>query len=171
LRGWPLPDVGTIERFDDAIGSASDWGQHHERWRFACSGLFVYAFRLSSDENPDYRGDLLVRDVLYTLTEITEFAKRLYGDDSTVESIALTVDLKGLEGRRLVDGPNVFAAYRHPSFARAATLDRTRLVSAADQIALEWTRELLFAMGYGGDRNVLEERQTEFLAGTFVRGR
>src|SRR5260370_1959714 len=64
LRGWPLPDVGTVERSDDAIGSASDWGQYHERWQFQSSGLFVWAFRLSSDQNPKFKGDLLVRDAL-----------------------------------------------------------------------------------------------------------
>src|SRR5260370_24529164 len=64
LRGWPLPDVGTVKRSDDAIGSASDWGQYHERWQFQSSGVFVCAFRLSSDENPEFKGDLLVRDAL-----------------------------------------------------------------------------------------------------------
>lgn len=105
LRGWNYPHVphrdpqsilgledGGIEAHVDALD------RYKEVWRIHPSGLFTHRWRVREDGTA-YRGSIHFVATIYTVTEVFEFGRRLYGGDDSVEAVAFRLHLEGVLGR------------------------------------------------------------------------
>lgn len=120
LRGWDYPHVarrndehGGYETFAEFAQDWCDWHYHREFWRMYKSGQFLHykALRedLSTDENvPNRDGPILaIGSLVYTVTEVTEFAHRLFRHGLYKSGAYIQLTLGGARGRQLwVDDPN-----------------------------------------------------------------
>ncbi len=131
LRGWSFPRFdyrSNLSRFSDHIEQEVDWQHHVEIWRAYKSGQFVSSKGLISDwrdqsnlwpfnANSSSEKIMYVKDAIFTLIEIVEFAARWAkaiqaGEEMTVECV-----IKGLEDRILKFEP--FGPLRVFSYERA----------------------------------------------------
>jgi hypothetical protein len=124
LRGWDVPHVPTIpnERndiynIDNGIESWCNAGSQKEIWRIFFDGEFVFYVALDEDW---YDGDEWLKNrapfnsiqpktvlnaissVIYEVTEVFEFAKRLVADGFFEGDIHIHAQLNGVLDRRLV---------------------------------------------------------------------
>lgn len=121
LRGWDYPHVSPrIEergKGNDWIASWSDFQRHLEYWRLYQSGQFVHLFAFSedTDEGADRRarsdidfpdgfqpsGYLSIVNVVYTITEIFEFAARLAQKGFPGQSVSVEIEMRNVKDRVL----------------------------------------------------------------------
>lgn len=165
LRGWDFPHVvqgGKYERDVDWVGQESEWGGFLEAWRAYQSGQFVDYTAMEEDwaSADSFSGGwgarppekfLRVRNAIFTLTEILEFASRLSLTPMGAEQIVITVVASDLAKRQLWINDN-----RPPRHRVQATLTempfeinvrREELIGNAWGIALRWSSELLKRFG------------------------
>lgn len=121
LTGWDYPHVDMRNRRyrNDAIESWSDFKGHREYWRFYQSGQFVHLLSFREDAlpeeskkriarctfmPPDFEpsGCLDIFSILFTLTQVFEFATRLALKDIFGDSLSIIVHMKEVENRVLV---------------------------------------------------------------------
>jgi len=108
LRGWDYPHVEEkdIKPGHDWIELSSDWAGHLEYWRLFMSGQFVHHFAAFErfrelPWSPAPKRYLLVDSVVFTMTEIHEFASRLARYAAFEGDVEITIELKGTKGRHL----------------------------------------------------------------------
>ena len=104
LRGWDYPYVATGDQereiAENYVGTWCDWDGHREYWRFYQSKQFIHLLSLIENTSPSYREAFQSRvrsrlrrygedrvdsirgyvgfiDLLYTMTQVFEFAVRL----------------------------------------------------------------------------------------------
>lgn len=166
LRGWDFPHLGKdYHHIQDGLEGEINWTQHHERWRLRTSGLFTYAGKIKEDYTDRYRNKLSAVSTLWFLTEVWEFSRRLYGLDSSVDQIRVSLELDGLRDRGLlVDSPGSdWGITGKPSpvaeFRKDKTLSRRELMSSSREVALAWSDSLFHAMGGNVSPEVLAEIQ------------
>lgn len=151
LRGWPYPGRPTSVAFSDSwIDAVVEWQDYHERWRFHTDGLFTHRWRGREDDYPRFRNTLNWLSATWTLTEIWEFAKRLYGKDQTVDAARVLLNIEGLSGRIASGPPEYGVRSTAPAatnvFARDLTLAMPILVADAAAPAAAWAQELLLLL-------------------------
>ena len=166
LRGWDFPHMGNdYGPIQDGLAGEIDWTQYHERWRLRTSGLFTYSGKIREDYTVRYMNKLSMVSTLWFLTEIWEFGRRLYGIDSTVDQIRVSLDLDGLEARALlVDAPDsgwgiTSKPSKVPAFHKSKTLSRRELMSSSREVAVGWGESLFHAMGGKVSNEALAEIQ------------
>ena len=122
LRGWSYPFFreellyeGGINYGQDYIETEIDFQHHKELWRFYQSAQFIHYRALWEDwyENeiwfderstiPTPREIISVEGVIYLLTEIFEFIKRLAKKEIYNEGLKLVILLVNTENRRLAN--------------------------------------------------------------------
>jgi hypothetical protein len=155
LRGWDYPHMELpLRNLDGGIESRTDWNQYHQEWRLMRSGFFAHRWQIQEDESPGWEGTLDFINAIWTMTEVFQFAKRLYGTDSTVESLTVTLELQGLKGRRLAGSPEyMIRVNRLPDideFRRDVNLGRAALNADPDTTPCEWAQALFHVMGAPG---------------------
>jgi hypothetical protein len=125
VRGWDYPYVGrtTVERGQGNtwIASWTNGGRFTEIWKLFLSGQFVHLRNFWQDiDDSEYtqraierarmfgmRGDFRpaglidVRDTLYTITEIYEFAARLAQHTKAIGSVNVNIQMVGVRDRLL----------------------------------------------------------------------
>lgn len=123
LRGWDVPHVPTstaehqdLYNIDQGIESWSDFGSQKEVWRLFFDGEFIFYVALDEDWFGD--DDWLrnqspfnavkpntilnpIGGVIYQLTEMVEFVKRLVTADLLQGNIHLHLELRNAKGRKL----------------------------------------------------------------------
>lgn len=156
LRGWDYPHFDPpLVSGQDYIWSKTDWEIYKEYWRFYRSGQFVHYFGCVEDW---WKGSTLDAELgarygprevlelimaLYRLTEIYEFASRLAQKEVFDGQMSLTIELRGMRGRRLIClSKPVFSAFgpyisQEEGFKFEATLLVQDLIARAAEHALE----------------------------------
>jgi len=120
LRGWDYPHVarrndehGGSETFAEFAQDWCDWHYHREFWRMYKSGQFLHYKALREDLSKDDSiptGDrpvLAIGSLIYTVTEVVEFAYRLFRHGLYERGVDIEISIGGMRGRQLwVDDPN-----------------------------------------------------------------
>src|SRR5258708_35871178 len=83
LRGWDCPDLEDRlgPAIDRGITCITDWREYQERWVFKQSGYFAHRWRIREDGIPERRWSLDFISTIWSITEVWQFAKRLYGSE------------------------------------------------------------------------------------------
>ncbi len=192
LRGWDYPhypqrrdEQSGLDKQEHYVQGWIDWGLHVEFWRMYQSGQFLHyeAFPEDwDDQHPWLKGQLKAETkigvggtVIYGLTEIFEFFRRLaltglYGD-----GVDIDVEYFGLQNRELwVDDPG-----RHPFFEpKISKTDAFRwqkrvshndLLTKSKEMALETIGELVYLFDWEDvSLDAIGAQQDEFLSGRFA---
>lgn len=127
LRGWDYPHLShrANERGQGSnwVASWSEFGGRNEYWRLYQSGQFLHLFSVEEATNPEWRkelqaitkshlgwgslkefdwsavpGFISIRNFLYTITEIFEFAARLCERGLYKDAVAISIELKDIKG-------------------------------------------------------------------------
>ena len=100
LRGWNYPHVprneppqGVTGLPDGGIEAVTATGRYQEVWRLHPSGLFTHRWRLRED-GTGYQGTINVVAAVYTVAEVFEFGRRLYQEDTTVDTVTFRITLE-----------------------------------------------------------------------------
>lgn len=117
-RGLGYPHIDRAQKVldDDWVQCGVEWGNYIELWRFYQSGQFVHQFSVPEDREPlslmgNRRGPSQVVDgprrlsylnVVYTVTEILEFARRLAYREVFDLTATVRIELHGMRDRQLV---------------------------------------------------------------------
>jgi len=115
FRGWNYPHISSrpAERLagTDYVASWADFMGHVEYWRLYQSGQFLHLFSVPEVANQDWRnkyahleapGIFSIKNFLFTMTEIFEFAARLAQHRLYSGKVAIRIDLKQIRGFALV---------------------------------------------------------------------
>lgn len=171
LRGWDFPHVpgaaSEIEEGEHWVGGWADFDGHIEYWRFYQSTQFLHlgSVREFTEEGwaeelrresaaPDAPGFLAVRNLVYTVTEMFEFAARLAQGGIYSEPVEIAIQLKNVAGFDLVFEDRRAGNWPRAHIARAAelTCERTiapvELVASSAEIAASCASSLLDDFGW-----------------------
>ena len=181
-RGWDFPHVGRFEELRHGpnwLGQETDWEYYREAWRLYQSGLFAYLLGIHEDwaershgwgppERYKEHGPLIgVGDTLFRFTEAFEFAARLAVTEAGDETMAIAIDIHGLEGRSLwVDDPNRGSMDRWYSahfdiYPFSIAIPRSELVATSDELALNATIDFFYRFGWKPVTEVLRSQQAQ----------
>jgi hypothetical protein len=174
LRGWDYPHLDReIHSLDGGIESRTDWQEYHERWRLMDTGFFAHRWRMREDGIQGRVGTLDFINALWSITEVWTFARRLYGQDATVERLGVILTLDGLRGRKLTGDARYYLPIRavpssEDKFRREVVVARPQLLTEADRFAVDWSLALFHRMGATGiSSDVLREHQLRLLERRF----
>jgi hypothetical protein len=166
LRGWEYPYLSSKaeqrQLGNNWIASWSDFMGHMEYWRLYQSGQFIHLFSVY-EAAPEHRkklqstaashinrsdwdkvpGFIHIRNFLFTLTEIYEFASRLSEEGIYQDKVNISIELKNIEGFVLTtDWDRAWSNY-YPAtqaiLAFKATYPATTLVYESAELALQTT--------------------------------
>jgi hypothetical protein len=169
LRGWDFPhiDQNAHENGDSWIGSYTKFMHLHECWRFYQSGQFIFLRRFKDDlfehdvrERALFQGVLIPEDfepsgyasiveILYSTTEVFDFAAQLCQRLTSCEGMSIELQLNSVDRRVLyLDNSSMRTFYK---FLRATTdqiiwcdqIDVNTLISSHDEVALAATGYIL----------------------------
>lgn len=184
IRGWDYPHM--TYREDDRSGTSRageyveqwcDWDSKIEFWRMYRSGQFLSYSVLWEDASEGSlhaptRRALDIRDAIYSITETTEFAKRLAVGGLYQDGLELIISLHESEGRALWVGPG-----RMPFFDIKTTeaepikivfqVNRDDLVADPGAISLKILLELFDHFGWNPDPSQIQADQERFYNGNF----
>jgi hypothetical protein len=195
LRGWDYPH---LSRKEGQSGSGNNWiaswtefMNHIEYWRFYQSAQFIHLFAVREALASDWRAQLQkaaafhayesrdwskvpgyfsLLNVLYTVTEIFEFASRLAQRGVYAGSVVLTLELKGIRGFILT--PDLDRAWSGTKIASEDVYSYTWTLTPADLVSNTATHSLSAAvwlferLGWESPAiEVLRRDQTHFLSG------
>jgi hypothetical protein len=112
LRGWPYPcydDNNPPTAGIDYIEQSLEWQHHLEFWRYYQSGQFILFFSILEDwQDQAMRLPLKpvevldILSILYSLTEIYEFASRLAAKELLGDSCRISITLHRTKNRQLI---------------------------------------------------------------------
>lgn len=178
LRGWDYPhfEDKDIRPGDEWIELGCDWeGRHLEFWRFYQSGQFVHHFTAIEEfhqltRTPAPQRYMLVLNVLYTVTEIFEFAARLARHGVLRPGGEVSIRLHDMRDRELTHqdlrrslgfGPYVS---KLEQIGYEATPIQERLLGAAPELAIDAANAIFERFEwFNPPRDVLVEEQRKFL--------
>ncbi len=125
MRGWDFPHLdrhSPLERGADFVGSSSSFMGHLEYWHFYQSAQLVYLSSVREVTEPGWEeklrqgaahrivvpsesfdwnrvpGFIEMRNFIYTVTEVFEFAARLALDLEEPEAMSVTIALNNIQG-------------------------------------------------------------------------
>jgi hypothetical protein len=172
LRGWNYPHISRHEEDftyrGEWLEGRTSWERYQEVWRFHTDGLFIHRWRMREDGS-SYRGTIHFVAAIYTVAEVWEFARRLYGQDESVESVRVRLELDNVGGRQgsgdsFEDLPYGVQA-RQNKFQYEATVRRLDLWANPRGAAVEMTTRLFRELGFGISEAFIDRRTDDFLAG------
>jgi len=115
FRGWNYPHVsGRLNErraTEKYVASWADFMGHVEYWRLFHSGQFLHLFSVPEVANQDWRnryahvdapGIFSIKNVVFTMTEIFEFATRLAESRMYSGSLSIKIEVKQIRGFLLV---------------------------------------------------------------------
>jgi hypothetical protein len=183
LRGWDYPYVDQAEQViqDDWVQSGVAFANHVELWRFYRSGQFIHQFAVTEDRQPpslevrnwdlsspkDGVRTLSLLNMLYTVTEIMEFARRLAHREVLGLAATLRIELHGMEERRLVAPAEHLFTHTYTSDNDEICWEHTSLtaslIATAPTMAIDATTHILERFKwYDPPHGMLEEDQARF---------
>lgn len=182
-RGWDYPYVDRADQIfkEDWVQCGVAFGNFIELWRFFQSGQFVHQFAVTEDrEDSEFmngnRGPSAIAagsrtlsflNVLYTATEILEFARQLAHRAVLTPAAKIRIELNGMKGRKLTSPQYRRLAGNHTSQSDTICWEHTdqtaALIATAPRIALDATTHILERFTWENvPRQVLEEEQRRF---------
>ncbi len=173
LRGWSYPHVpreaDAFTYRDDWVEARTSWERYQEVWRFHTNGLFTHRWRIREDGTA-YRGTIHFIAAIYTIAEVWEFAKRLYGQDVNVQQIRVGLQLANVGGRQGSGDTSADLPYgmraRSDSFRFEAEVPRLDLLAGVQSHAVETSNRFFRELGFRGiSERFVSDRTEEFLAG------
>ncbi len=112
---------------------------------------------------------LSIENLLYTVTEIFEFATRLAQRELFVDGLAISIRIAGIKNYAIVPGPHrswhdlrITAA---DPIEHTWTLDPKQLIASSASLSLDATDFILQRFGWSNGMAVFEGEQTKFLKG------
>ena len=189
MRRGSASAAGTIRMSIKPIGSLGTIGcsvalrlvKFIELWRFYQSGQFVHQFAVTEDREDSWfmngaRGPgaiaqgprtLSFLNVLYTLTEILEFSRRLAHSQILSPAASIRIELRGMKGRKLTAPQYRRLSGSYVSDSKTICWERTSeaaaLIATAPNIALDATVHVLERFKWTDPpRRILEEEQRRF---------
>lgn len=173
LRGWDYPHTprqkGALTYSQEWVQARTSAMQYEEIWRFHADGLFTHRWRMR-EEGTQFRGTIHFVAAIYSVAEIWEFAKRLYGQDDLVKQMRVSVRLDNVYGRAgsgdsFHDLPYGQQATRN-SAEYAATLPRVDVFADVGRPAVQTAVELFHQLGFTElSERFIRERAEAFLSG------
>ncbi len=182
LRGWYFPhsDKHNPVIGNDWVGSESEFHYLLDAWRLYQSGLFVVYQGLRPDwrdmsqedevaSNPPGEKRLSIVDVIYTCTEVMEFAARLSLEFPGTDDIVVSMEIVGIDGRRLDVGPGRHDFFfpqiaRIERWSKTVSLSRSELVGDAWSHARDFARELFVRFEWENSAGGIADIQNGFRA-------
>ncbi|CDZ31647.1 Hypothetical protein NGAL_HAMBI1145_04100 [Neorhizobium galegae bv. officinalis] len=180
LRGWDYPHISTrddsqggVENVGDFVQGWCDWYHHVEFWRMYKSTQYLHYKALREDLTEDAPGkpsepSLGVGTSVYTMTELVEFAFRLFRAGLYGDGALINVTIGNTAGRQLwIDDPRRMG-FSYPRTTAATKIEIQREVSAADfradpiHISSEMAVELFDHFGWTVDRGRVQADQAQF---------
>ena len=178
LRGWDYPHIDYRNQPQmgvDWVGQEFEWQDQIELWRLYQSGQFIHFLALCGDwrdrseiwpTEPGWRHGqfLYYLDTVYTLVEIFEFASRLALSPAVRTAMAVQIDLKGLQDRRLTTTDGSIALrgdYRTqlPEWNYRWEGSLTELIAEPRELAATASRDLFAAFNLNVANEVLRRLQ------------
>lgn len=174
IRGWDYPHTRREgpARGEDWVGSEDAFAHHLDAWRLYQSGQFTHWRGMGDDWRDLAKGfwtppadwkpgrDMGWGDAAYQFAEIYEFATRLAISPAGAERMTLQVEVKGLEGRTLVnDGGGVLVwNYRSEaaSYTHREEVARQDLVARGRDLASAATRQLFARFGWDTSDQIVQ---------------
>lgn len=191
LRGWPYPMVNDerIVQGSDWAGSWSQFMSHLEYWRMYQSGQFLHLTAIREVTEPDWRpkleqatrshlgdtrdweqvpGFIDLRNFVWCMTEIYEFAAGLYSASLDAESLEIEVQLRRIKDFVLTTSmERAWSAYRAASddtVGRAWQYARTDFLALSREHCLDATSWMLERFGwFDPPRTALKSEQEVLL--------
>jgi hypothetical protein len=192
LRGWDYPHLSHREEETGTgpnwVASWSEFGGHREYWRLYQSGQFLHLFSMrealephwrrelenswqaahdSTAERPQPRGFISLVNLLWTVTEVFEFAARLCEVGLYDRLVTIRIDIKGIEGFRLAETGRAWYrdyAAHVDELGRAWELNASDLLAASAEHSLKATAWYLERFGWlSPSFEVLREDQQKLL--------
>jgi hypothetical protein len=170
---------------EEWVGSWVHFMDHVEYWRLFQSAQFLHLHSVREAQNREWMAQLLARamdrsqlqspralsveNVLYTFSEIFEFAARLAQRDLFDEALRLDIAIIGI--RHFVLVADFGRAWDGGYFARQNTSRRSWEMATADLVAgsaeysLEATGWFFRECGFESSMDVFKPEQARFLAG------
>jgi hypothetical protein len=177
LRGWNYPHVprsdteqGITGLPDGGIEAVTATGRYQEVWRLHPNGLFTHRWRLREDGSSGYSGTVNVVAAVYTVAEVFEFGRRLYQEDTTVDTVTFRITLEDVLGRpasgdSLNDPLNGDRA-RQNTARCIAELPRADLAAGILEPATAAAESLFTQLGFtGASGGFIEDKTRAFLSG------
>lgn len=184
IRGWDYPHIsrrndeqGGTERTEQFVENWCDWHTQVEFWRMYKSSQFLSYSALYDDMEALAGGqplgaELNVMDVIYSVSEFTEFAYRLAANGLYAQGFSIQVGLVGTSQRRLVAGRGripFFDAMRTAAakieIERSVTSDE--LDAGAQPTALSILLEIFDHFGWNPSPDQLSSEQRAFYSRQF----
>jgi hypothetical protein len=158
LRGWNYPHIPRhaedFARAPEWIEGRTSWERYREVWRFHTDGLFTHRWRMREDGVGPFKGTIHFVSAIYTVAEVWEFTRRLYGQDKQVEEVRVILELDNVRGRHgsgdsFQDLPYGSQAQKN-SFRGEATIPRIDLLADIRDPALQMTISMFWELGFAG---------------------
>jgi hypothetical protein len=176
LRGWNYPHIPRSEPPqgmrglpDGGIEAVTAIERYQEVWRLHPSGLFTHRWRLRED-GTGYSGTISVVAAVYTVAEVFEFGRRLYQEDTTVQTVTFRITLDDVLGRPAsgdsLNDPFAGERARQNASRYVAVLPRADLAAGILEPSAAAAESLFSQLGFTSpSRGFIEDKTRAFLAG------
>jgi hypothetical protein len=185
FRGWNYPHISSrvIERAvgTDYVASWADFMGHVEYWRLYQSGQFIHLFSVPEVANSDWRnkyqhveapGIFSVKNFVFTITEIFEFAARLAQKHLYSGNLSIKIEIKQIRGFVLVTDFDRMLSGRYEAheeaLGRVWEIETAELILDSQKMALDAVVWFFERFGWRNPpRAVLESDQAAPKSGKF----
>jgi len=190
LRGWNYPHIdpqGFVRPCENSTSSYCNWpeGPMYEYWRFYKTGQFVHIFALREDLRIDekkikeFQSEystqatkyLSILSTLYSITEIFEFASRLFSKLDKAKGAEIIIELHDVQGRVLMFW-DTFARtlykaytcnYENNIIKKEIKLSREDLIKNSSKISLDIAIDIFSSFGMVAKKEIFGEDQKKLL--------
>lgn len=174
LRGWDFPhdDHQNSSNFAKGRQSFTVWEHHNEAWRMYKSGLFIWKQNYWEDSRgyeDEGKKVLSFVSLIYGLTEILLFFKRLYTKYPLSNEMELKITLTDCEGRKLAAfEPGVLISGYYTSGEKTIPMEReissVELEASAEVIARDIAKEIFMIFNWNNpDDSMIEGWQKKLI--------
>lgn len=185
FRGWNYPHVSSrpAERAvgKDYVASWADFMGHVEYWRLYQSGQFIHLFSVTEVANEAWRnkyahveapGIFSIKNFLFTITEIFEFAARLAQQRLYSGKLGIKIEIKQIRGFVLVTDFDRMLSGRYEAqeevLGKLWEIESQNLMLDRARIAIDVVIWFLERFGWRNPpRVVLESDQAALISGRF----
>lgn len=192
LRGWNYPHIdlsGINASSNNSVHSMCDWpsGPMYEYWRLYQTGQFIHYFamredlRITEEKKKEFQLEcgptkvdkfLSILSTLYSVTEIFEFAARLFSTIGEVDFVEVIIELHGTNRRMLVFWGN-FMRFTNRAYINEfldgiikidKTISKNELINRSSDIALDVAIEIFKKFNWDGvNKQIFVEDQKKLL--------
>lgn len=181
LRGWDYPHV--LDRNDECNGRENyqnyvenwcDWRDHLEFWRLYYSTQFLHYKALWEDlrkESNQPQGRLLsVTSTIYTITEVTEFTRRLTNAGLYHDGLQLAINLRNSSNRKLWISEFNRMGFSYDRITHQDDIEITTELAAnfdAKSVATDILMKLFSVFGWDPSSAQIEKDVSAYLEGRY----